>query len=181
MLLQNEFLCVLSPAIQAVRGCLTIYASARIIISRFCTIIYPQTKLIAFSCCYKASQSCTLVSSKSHVNTIFNVSIFRSLRSSSHRLRAILTVTPLPANINPLNALGMVTCQSICFFCALFVLPDGRQSIFSRRYMRTINLVFLILPEINTLIELLDLMWYNYEVRKYLKGKLVKYLLSNQN
>jgi len=106
---------------------------------------------------------------------IFNSLIFISVRSSTRRVHAL---TPA-VNSNHQNTRDIYLLKHMIFIFIIFII--GWAPIYIRSIIQLNNEVTLwfgqflqLLPVISSLIIILDLFYYNHELRQYLKEKLPK-------
>jgi hypothetical protein len=120
------------------------------------------------------------------VSGIFNVGILLSVRYSTRRIQTRRTITPSAVSTNPQNARDSRLLKHILFMLVVFI--AGWAPVYILMAMSendtdlgTAGLAFIILPELSILISVLDLLWYNHDVRKYLTAKLSNCLQMNRN
>ncbi len=112
------------------------------------------------------------------LNIIFNSLIYVSVRSSTRRVQALATTTnTTTTKLNHKNARDIYLLKHMVFIFVVFIigwtpiciLPllslDAKTNIQISQFLR-------ILPVISALIIVLDLFYYNHDLRQYLKEKL---------
>jgi hypothetical protein len=116
--------------------------------------------------------------------SIFNVSIYLSVRSSTRRVHALATTTPPTANPNYKNARDVYLLKHMLFIFVIFVI--GWTPVFILSVSNLDETAFYmayqllqLLPELSSLIIILDLFWYNHDLRQYLKQRLMNLLHFN--
>jgi hypothetical protein len=107
-----------------------------------------------------------------------------SVRSSTRRIHALTTTTSATANLNHQHARDMHLLKHMLFIFVVFVSGWAPIHIFSvidqgGTSFDTIYVILAILATLSSLIVILDLFWYNYVLRNYLKQRLLNCLHCN--
>ncbi len=118
------------------------------------------------------------------VNVVFNILIYFSVRSSTRRVHALATITSVAARTNHRNARDIYLLKHMFFVFVVFVLgwtPIYFLALFNLYETVTLWVIqFLqILPVISSLVIVLDLFFYNRDLRQDLKERLMKFFHLN--
>jgi hypothetical protein len=112
--------------------------------------------------------------------------IFLKARSSTRHVQALTTSMPSAANSNHQNARDIHLLKHILLIFTVFVggwTPVYIHSVTTpdetSHYI--IYSVLQLLPILSSLIIILDLFWYNHDLRQYLKERLLSFLHLNQH
>lgn len=107
-----------------------------------------------------------------------------SVHSSTRRVQALATTSSSAVNSNHQNARDIYLLKHMLFIFVIFV--GGWTPIYIRSmivyddttlYIPALLLQFL--PECSSLIVIMDLFWYNRDLRNYVKERLLHYLHCN--
>jgi hypothetical protein len=112
--------------------------------------------------------------------------IFFSVHASTRRVHALRTNSSLPENVKPQNTRDMYLLKHMIFIFVVYLI--GWTPIYiipvlklSEGITTWLDQFLQILPAISSMVIIMDLFFYNHEVRQYLKERLLKCLQLNRN
>jgi len=111
------------------------------------------------------------------LNAFFNIKIFLKVRSSSLRINAERSMTQIPGNPNRRNTRDILLLKHMLFIFVMYIIgwvPIYILSIVDPHQLKPLWIYMLLrfLPGLSFLIDVMDLFFYNRELRQYLKEKL---------
>ena len=111
------------------------------------------------------------------INGLFNWMIFFRVRSSTRRIQALAEVNnSTPVHVNDLSVRDIRLLKHIVFIFVVSVIGwtpihvvslTGQSDFYSQWFF----FVFQLLPVFSSLVNVLDLFWFNHDLRQYLKEK----------
>ncbi len=121
------------------------------------------------------------------INIVFNSIIFFSVRASTRRIQDLATMTSAAANsMHQQHTRDMYLLKHIVFMFIVFV--SGWAPVYITQVVNPsldqaawFALLLRILPVFSSFINMVDLFFYNRELRQYIKEKLMKCLHLNRN
>jgi hypothetical protein len=120
---------------------------------------------------------CIIFVLPSILNAFFNIKIFLKVRSSSLRINAERSMSQIPGNPNRQNTRDILLLKHMLFIFVMYIIgwvPIYTLSIADPYQLKPLWIYMLLrfLPGLSFLIDIVDLFFYNRELRHYLKEKL---------